>query len=400
MNQNFGYWVLSGMMWLGFLAKAPGLRRTRDPLYVTVCAVLFLAGVTFCCANPDVVGFLNKITGIPNFSAPLVYSMLTLESSLVVTLLVYWREGSIERAKKWALRLQAAYAMVILGIIVLFIAGDAPVERRVDFEVFYADTPFIREMILLYLTAHIVASVMATALCARWAAGVTGPPWLRRGLRLLIIGFALNLGVGLPKLLAMIGRWSGHNWDAFFASIFQVCAFACTLFTAIGFTLPMIGGLMEQIRSDVREFRALGPLWRELRGAIPGVAASLPVSWWNIELRLTRRAAEIQDGRLALRPYRSIQVAAAAATKATAMNMRPDLADASVEAAVLTDAMQQKAFMEKRGLPRLNDNTTPLPRLDRNALILVSRAVQSGQFTHSKSHASGLESPVDGPLNA
>lgn len=262
-------------------------------------------------------------------------------------------------ARRWARRLHAVYGLVILGIVNLFVAGEAPAERLVDFEVHYASTPLIREMILLYLTAHIVASIMATVLCARWAASVIRPRWLRRGLRLLIIGFGLNLGVGLPKVAAMIGRWTGHNWDAINAQIFQLCAFACTLFTFLGFTLPMVGGFLERLRSQIRAFRRLGPLWRVLRDAIPGMSASLPVAWWDVELKCQRRVAEIQDGRLALRPFRSQALAVAAAAQAEAMKLAADLAEARVEAIVLADALARKAAGDE--LPLLDDTSAPCP---------------------------------------
>ncbi|MFI5640608.1 hypothetical protein ACIA8H_24800 [Streptomyces goshikiensis] len=134
MSQNSGFWVVSGLMWLAFLGKAPGLRHNRDPLYVLVCGVLLLGGTCFACANPDVIGVVNAATGIPNVSAPLVYAMLTVESALVLTLIIYWRDWSPEKAGRWVRWLMVAYGLAVIGIVTLFALGDAPVERRVDFD--------------------------------------------------------------------------------------------------------------------------------------------------------------------------------------------------------------------------------------------------------------------------
>ncbi|MBT2459228.1 MAB_1171c family putative transporter [Streptomyces sp. ISL-86] len=406
MSENAGFWVISGSMWLAFLVKAPGLRHNRDPLYVLVCAVLLLGGTCFACANPDVIGVVNAATGIPNFSAPLVYSMLALESALVLTLLVYWRDWSPEKAAHWVRWLMAAYGIAIIGIVALFAAGDAPAERRVDFDTYYAKTPYIREMILLYLAAHTMAGVLATVLCVRWAAGVTGPKWLRRGLRVLILGFALNIGLDASKIIAIAGRWSGSaEWDWLNTEVSRGFAFACTLFTCVGFTLPMVGGSVERTLSGNHVFLQLGPLWRALREATPAVVAALPVPWWDVELKATRRVAEVQDGRLALRPYRNPAVAQAATAQTAALRLAPKKAEAAVEAAVLADAMAAKAAAGDEEPPLLDDDTaTALPPLDQKALIRVSRMIRRPPFHTPVAtvppHRPGLESPAHGRINA
>ncbi|MFE4209438.1 MAB_1171c family putative transporter [Streptomyces goshikiensis] len=382
MSENSGFWVVSGLMWLAFLGKAPGLRHNRDPLYVLVCGVLLLGGTCFACANPDVIGVVNAATGIANVSAPLVYAMLTVESALVLTLIIYWRDWSPEKAGRWVRWLMVAYGLAVIGIVALFALGDAPVERRVDFDPYYARTPFIREMILLYLAAHTVAGVMATVLCVRWAAGVTGPKWLRRGLRVLILGFALNIGLDGSKLLAIAARWcGGTRWDWLDSEVSRGFAFACTLFTGIGFVLPMVGGSVERTLWAKRVFLRLGPLWRALREATPAVAAALPVPWWDVELKATRRVAEVQDGRLALRPYRNPDVARAAAARASALRLAPAKVAAAVEAAVLVDAMAAKAASGDAEPPLLDDGTaTALPALDQRALLRVSRMIRRPPF--------------------
>ncbi|QES51575.1 hypothetical protein DEJ50_30740 [Streptomyces venezuelae] len=377
MNGNSGYWILASALWAACLIKAPGLRHRRNsPLSTTVCGVLLLGGIAYCCANPDVIGWVNGATGVPNFSAPLVYSLLTAESALILTLLVYWREGPEEKARCAARRLQAVYGLVIVALVVLFVIGDAPVEQRTDFDTYYAQTPYIREMILLYLTAHTGAAVTATVLCIRWFAGVTGPPWLRRGLRVLILGFALNFGLDFSKFAAIGARWAGHDWDTLNTLVAPLFAFTCTLFTGLGFILPVVGGRVSGTLAAVRTFHRLGPLSRALRAATPGVVAELPVPWWEIDLRLTRRVAEVQDGRLSLRPYRDAAVAEDALVRVRAAGLSGAVADAAVEAAVLAAAMAAKAAggdaEAVEAAAERDDESAELPLLDREALVRVS----------------------------
>ncbi|MFG2295831.1 MAB_1171c family putative transporter [Streptomyces sp. NPDC048603] len=375
MNDNSGYWVLAGAMWTACLIKAPGLRHRRSPLYLTVCGVLLFGGIAYCCANPDVIGAVNAATGVPNFSAPLVYGLLTAESALILTLLVYWREGPEERARRAARRWQAAYGAVALTLVVLFVIGDAPEERRIDFDIHYAETPYIREMILLYLLAHTGAVLTATVLCIRWFAKVAGAPWLRRGLRVLILGFALNFGLDVSKFAAIGARWAGGDWEVLNNRIAPLFAFTSTLFMCVGFILPLVGERVSGAVSDVRTFVRLGPLWRALRSAGPAVVIALPVPWWEMELRLTRRVAEIQDCRLSLRPYRSDSVAAGARARAAAAGLPGEAADAAVEAAVLAAALAAKIAADWNGEaePELDGPAATLPLLDRDALVRVSR---------------------------
>ncbi|GAA3113498.1 hypothetical protein GCM10020254_69800 [Streptomyces goshikiensis] len=122
---------------------------------------------------------------------------------------------------------------------------------------------------------------------------------------------------------------------------------------------------MERTLWAKRVFLRLGPLWRALREATPAVAAALPVPWWDVELKATRRVAEVQDGRLALRPYRNPDVARAAAARASALRLAPAKVAAAVEAAVLGSTPWPPR--RRRGTPSPRSSTTaPRPRCRRS----------------------------------
>ena len=129
--------------------------------------------LVFFFAAPPTIGEVNDVIGITNFSAPLVYCLLTAFSAACLVLIVNWRGGPPEETRRVSRRWVIGYSVVIVALVVLFVLGDTPVERLVDFDTYYANEPFVREMIVLYLVAltrrgrrddrHVLALVAAGA---------------------------------------------------------------------------------------------------------------------------------------------------------------------------------------------------------------------------------------------
>jgi hypothetical protein len=178
------YYIPVPALWAGLGVKLPDLIRTwRDPLIRSVCWVIFLGGAGFLFAAPPTVAAVNRASGIPNLAAPLDYVIVSAYSAACLPLVLHWRGGPADHVRRLARRWQIGYTVLVTVIIVLFVAGDAPVERRTDFDTYYATTPWIGQMIALYLLGHMTAAAATTALCRRWALEVRG--WLRAGLNLL-----------------------------------------------------------------------------------------------------------------------------------------------------------------------------------------------------------------------
>ncbi|NEC70633.1 hypothetical protein G3I25_03290, partial [Streptomyces rochei] len=210
MNGLINY-VSCGVLWLGLLVRAPDLlRHRRDPYLRAICAVLGLAGLCFLLGAPPTVGAVNRLSGVPNLAAPLTYAAITGYCAASQVLVVHWRGGPGVRrtARRWRL----AYAAVLLGIAVTFLLGDAPVERRTDLDTYYATTPFLAQMILLYLLAHLTAASVTAVSALCWARRVRGG--LRAGLLLLGTGSLCGAGYSVAKLVAVGARWSGRDWSA------------------------------------------------------------------------------------------------------------------------------------------------------------------------------------------
>lgn len=272
MNSLINY-LSCAALWLGLAVKAPDLLRHRhDPYLRAICAVLGLAGLCFLLGAPPTVGAVNRLSGVPNLAAPLTYAAITGYCAASQVLVVHWRGGP--RVRRTARRWTLAYAAVVLGIAVTFALGDAPVERRVDLDTYYATTPFIGQMILLYLLAHLTAVTVTTVSALRWARQVRGT--LRAGLTLLGAGALCGAGYSLAKLVAVSARWSGRDWSALDTAVSPVAAGLGALLIVVGVLLPLTAPRVAEWRRAARAYARLGPLERALDDVLVRRALRLP----------------------------------------------------------------------------------------------------------------------------
>ncbi len=261
------------VLWLGLAAKAPDLvRHRRDPYLRAICAVLALAGLCFLLGAPPTVGAVNDLSGVPNLAAPLTYASVTAYSAAAQVLVVHWRGGPRVRAvaRRWML----AYALVVLGIAVSFALGDAPVERRTDLDLYYATTPFIGQMIVLYLLGHLAAVTVTTVSALRWARRVRGP--LRLGLTVLGAGALCNAGYSLSKLAAVAARWTGRDWQVLVTDVSPTAAAGSAVLTVTGVLIPLAVPGWARRRRARRAYLRLEPLERVLDDLLTRRSLRLP----------------------------------------------------------------------------------------------------------------------------
>ncbi|MFD5519334.1 MAB_1171c family putative transporter [Streptomyces sp. NPDC127066] len=266
-------YVSCGVLWLGLTVRAPDLvRHWRDPILRTVCAVMALAGLCFLLGAPPTVGAINRVGGIPNLAAPLTYASITAYSAMSLVLIIFWKGGPDVR--RIARLLTGGYCVVLVLVAVLFALGDASTERRTDFDTYYATTPFIAEMIVLYLLAHLAAVVTTALWSLRWAREVHGR--LRTGLLTMGAGTVVGAGYSLSKLTAVVARWCGPDWSALGTEVSPGLAGLSALLTVTGILIPWAGpGLTAWLRSW-RAYVDLAPLERELDGVLAHRNLRLP----------------------------------------------------------------------------------------------------------------------------
>ncbi len=187
-------------------------------------------------------------------------------------LIVYWRGGP--RVHRTARRWVVGYACVVLGIAGTFALGEAPVERRTDFDTYYATTPYIGHMIVLYLTGHLAAVGVTTVSALRWARQVRGP--LRTGLTVLGVGTLCNAGYSVTKLVAVGAHWAGRDWSGLSTGVATAAAGLGALVTVTGVLIPLAGPQLADWRRARRMYTRLEPLERELSGVLSARSLRLP----------------------------------------------------------------------------------------------------------------------------
>ncbi|MFD7554228.1 MAB_1171c family putative transporter [Streptomyces sp. NPDC059835] len=358
------------------LRKNPG-----DTLLRAVSATLFVAALLFATAAPPMLALINKWIGIPNVAAPIVYGILTAFDGTAIVLLIHWRgdedASKLRRASRLCL---AVYGVAIVAIAVLFALGDAHVERLRDLDTYYASTPYIREMILLYLAAHTIAAVTMGILCWRWSRQVPGA--LRVGLLFIASGNALTFAYDFLKYAAIVARWTGHNLDWLSTNVAFTLASVSAFLVAAGFLIPPIGqGANSRWRSFQR-YQLLQPLWLEIRSQIPATSPE-PMPWWDpIDLRLMQRERDINDAVLRLCPFFDGTVGAKVYQQAIAQGHAPERAQSEADAAVIARAVIAKG--DPAAVPLAPEGRWTLSSADSTDLLVsLSKALARSPLVRS-----------------
>lgn len=325
-------------------------KNPRDPLLRAVTATLFVAALLFVTAAPPSLAAINRTLGVPNIAAPIVYSILTAFDGVSIVLLIHWRGSDDARVTRRQTRLcLTAYATVIVAICALFALGDAPVERLRDLDTYYCGTPWIREMILLYLAAHSVAAVTLAALSWRWSRKVPGT--LKAGLLLIAVGAVFTFAYDLLKYTAIIARWLGHDWDWLSTHVAFSLASVSAFLISAGFLLPPIGQGVGSRWRDFRRFRRLRPLWLEIRPEIPPTSPP-PMPWWQpVGHRLMQRETDIFDAVLRLTPWFDRSTGAEVYALALAEHSEMRRARSEADASVIARAVIRKRSAEPQVKP-------------------------------------------------
>ncbi|WP_105971382.1 MAB_1171c family putative transporter [Streptomyces geranii] len=345
--------------------KLPSIVRLwRDPLRRAVGGLLLLACGIFVFAAPPVIAWVNRATGVPNLAAPLVYSIIVAFCGASLLLMIAWRgglagpSGGSARARCAMRWVAVGHAGVILTLWTLFGLADVPVERRRDLDTYYARTPFMRELIVLYLLAHTTSCVLTYRLIRDWIHTAGLDVWLRRGLRSLAVGYAANLVFDAAKGTAVAARWTGHDLDPLSTELAPAAGGFAAVLIATGFVLPHAGQYLRDRWQLRRAHLRLGPLYELLRTATgKGVPFSLRAT---PELRLTRRETFIRDALLQLSRHFDGELRRRAYGAALDLGCGPGRARALAAAVTIREAIEARAG-SRPPRPQVPDHGTDLP---------------------------------------
>ncbi|MET9778424.1 MAB_1171c family putative transporter [Streptomyces sp. NPDC006367] len=390
MLHNVVYGILAVITWSAFVYKAKDLRKDwRNPELQLLCLAIASFATPFVLAAPWLYVRLDAWLGYPNLMTLPVYVSVATCLTSFLALLVSW--SSAQSKVRLRHRLLVGYAVLsVIAMIVLFLKGDvSDGEHPVDFDAYYAHTPYISEFLLVYALLFAVSMSGLLRLCWQYAKAVD-KPWLRRGLRVVAVGAGFGLGYAVPKMISLL--WDSGLTDVLNSYVAPMSASIAAALFAVGFTMPAWGvGLdrARQFKADAYAYRTLYPLWSAVAEAFPQSVLIKPPAprtrHWSLrnlhclfgrlvievrdgclalrrhddpevahtssdlKLLVSRQITEIRDGQLLLLPYYQSQVAAEARARAQAAGLKTDDELAVVEAAQIAAALQ--AFTSGRPRP-------------------------------------------------
>ncbi|WP_369228545.1 MAB_1171c family putative transporter (plasmid) [Streptomyces sp. R39] len=362
-------YVSCAVLWIGLLVKLPDLVHQWNDLSLRAINVLLAsASLCFLLGAPPTVGLINRVSGVPNLAAPITYASITTYSASSLVLIALLRGGPSARQtiRRWIY----AYLAVVAGIAVLFSLGSAPEERRTDFDTHYATTPWIGQMIVLYLVAHLTAVTVSSIWSLRWAgeAEVSRRPWLRASLRTIGAGTIISAGYSLPKLVAVAAKWSGRDWSMLGTAISPLGAGLGALLTVVGLSLPLVGHHL----AAWRHFMRLAPLDAVLDPVLKTRALRVtrprsPFLW------TTWRRSTIINGLHAVESLFNGQVYNEVFQAELTRTGNPELADVMAWAATIAAAARGSAQPAATSI--MASPASSVPR-DPHALVLIADALK------------------------
>ncbi|MEW1638510.1 MAB_1171c family putative transporter [Streptomyces sp. NPDC093801] len=364
------------------LLRLPGLlRNPRDPLLRAVMAMLVTGVGVFFFTSVPVVAKVNELTGVPNAAAPFDYFWAMACAASGIVLIINWRGGPperIRRATRWCI---AGYGTLCAALVVLFAQADAPVERLRDLDTYYANTPYMREMIVLYLVGHTVASTVMASMCRRWLRHVDGE--LRAGLALMVTGYGLAIGFGLLKFTALGARWAGADWDVLSTEVARGFTSVAAPLIACGMVLPIVVRRFRGRWQDWTRYRRLEPLSQLVGGLAPTPAAAGVPLLASVGVRRLQRESVIHDGLLVLNPYFDLGLRARTLAEAVAGGATGDRAAADADAAMVLAAVKtMRADPERRVIA--SSRALQEPAGEDRDLVRISQAL-----LHTRKRAAG-----------
>ncbi|MGW4087010.1 MAB_1171c family putative transporter [Streptomyces sp. NPDC004822] len=297
------YAVPTVLLAAALVFKAPTLARAwRDADVRATSLLLGLATCVFVSVTPVNIHRINEITGVPNLAAPWTYSLLTAFCATCLTMIMRWREAPSPARARRMRRVYVIYTGIIVGLGVTFLLADVDQERIYDIDTFYANTPFMREHVLLYLIAHMVSALVAAYMIGTWFSEVESR-WLKAGLVCLQAGYASGLVFDVAKMVAIGARWNGVDWDFLSTKLAPPFALLDAVLVAVGFIIPQAGPPLQRWIADRRQYQRLYPLWRALRTVEPSSAQARVSRFAALDLRLLQREQHIHDAMLRLAPH-------------------------------------------------------------------------------------------------
>lgn len=370
---------------VGLLLLAYKIRALRSswgsPRVVALISTVSFSAFAILFAAPANITWINWVSGVPNFAALLVYSLVVGFAGSSFALVLFWRYPVVQAWQRVRL-IVVSYGSIIAAMIVLFFKSEVDEERQVDFDTFYATQPTVAVFLFIYLVAAAVGCGGQAYHCWQGARdeAISARPWLARGLRWYCATGLFPVAFAVIKLFVLLMNWFGER-------SFDVLSLAAPLMASlaifplvIAMALPVFGPRRPSPSLWVRRWRtyfALRPLHRALVHVNPGIVLVAPGKFLNPHHRVRRQIIELNDWRWALTPYFDLTVGEAASSRARGASLAKDEVAAVVEAAQLRAAGSsggRSRAPKRRPAAEIVDGTDLAAEHDR--WVRISRAYQ------------------------
>ncbi|MGW0333486.1 MAB_1171c family putative transporter [Streptomyces sp. NPDC003011] len=398
--------------------KTLALLRDATPALALTVSMQWCGGVVYIMASPAGYRALGDATGRPSFATLPVYVGILVCFAMAHILTLLWNPQLRQKPsglRHTVITWTAGYAAGASLMIVLFSLADlsGPADP-LRFNTTFADDP----MVLLFLAVFLATLASGTLNTWRQCRTVKlEDPRIQHALRSFAIAALGVFGYVVCSAPAIaLAAMGNHSLDTV-----GVLGSTCGCIGTIGLYYGLSGAAFVAWRRELRDFRALQPLWDlVVAGVDQDLAFSVSASRGrrlalNVTFQLHRRVIEILDGVRALRPWVSAAPMEAvrrlhqqqAAQPGTWTPLSGQDLEAAVTAASLRDAvrsfdaaMQQQGDRTSRPQPPAGP-VVPLPGDDtpagqeRDRLLRVSKAL-----VHPIVAAALLESEAAGRTKA
>ncbi|GHH46578.1 MAB_1171c family putative transporter [Lentzea cavernae] len=372
-----------GVVGLFLLAyKIRALRSSwGSPRVVALIGTVFFSAFAILFAAPANITWINWTTGVPNFAALLVYSLVVCFAGSAFALVLYWRYPAAQAWQRVRL-IVVSYATVVAAMVVLFFKSEVGEERQIDFDTYYATQPTIAVFLFIYLVSTMIGCGGQAYHCWQGSRdeAISARPWLRLGLRWYCAAALFPMAFAVIKLFVLLMDWAGERSFDVLSTTAPLMASLSMIPLVIAMALPVFGPNRPSPSQWVRRWRtyfALRPLHRALVHVNPGIVLVAPGKFLNPHHRVRRQIIELNDWRWALTPYFDLSVGEAATSLAHRASLTKDEVAAVVEAAQLRAAGSsggRSRAPQRRPAAEIVDGTDLAVEHDR--WVRISRAYQ------------------------
>lgn len=362
------YPAVALVAWLVVLAgvrRLPAMAKKPSQLVVWLLYVCF--ALIFTTGSAPVWRRLDTWTGLPESNTLITMCLVVCYSATTLVLLQLWSYRP-HRARRRVKATIAVAAAVLVAMVALFLRCDAAHHHQSSFTAWYGGSVEYEVYLLIYLATYTAAKVELIRLCVRFAPRTTRSH-LRTGLILIGAGSAIGLLYSLTRLADIVAA-RAHADISGLENLAEIGAGLGCLLLMIGLSVEWWGPRISLLATRVRRviaYARLRPLWSCFYTLDPSIAFDdqrrngtrlSPSRVLRVARILadpgyhaTRRAIEIRDGILSLRPYQDPDDAERIRTYYTNRGLAGEDLDAAVTATLIHTALDARADAPRRQQP-------------------------------------------------